>query len=386
MSKKGVSKRITALFAVMTVVFAVFVTGCGNAAETDGDIPKISGLEYESTLPLEYADRFAVYKYKGGYSYIRITDSDDIFVVPEGGETPENLDPGVVVVKQPLDRIYLAATSAMSLFEALDAYDSISFVSTKHWYIESAIAALEEGRFVYAGKYNAPDYELLISRECQLAVESTMILHNPEVREKMQELGIKTIVERSSYEKHPLGRTEWIKFYGVLLGLEDEAEAAFDEQVEKINALDGIENTGKTVAFFYVNSNGNAITYKTGDYVPEMIRIAGGEYIFTDLGLDDESKLSTVNMSMEEFFATAKDADIVIYNCSIVSQLKSLDDFLDLSPVMKGFKAVKEGNVWCTSRSMFQQTDKMGSIIQEISAILSGKTDGGDLEYIYRLK
>lgn len=385
MAETGILKRIILVLSAL-VILAPTLAGCGAKTETGGRAPQISGLEYESTLPLEYADRFAVYKYKGGYSYIRIMDSDDIFVVPEGGETPEGLDPKVVVVRQPLSRIYLAATSAMSLFEALGAYDSISFVSTKHWYIESAIAALDEGRFVYAGKYNAPDYELLISEGCQLAIESTMILHNPEVKEKMLELGIKTIVERSSYEKHPLGRTEWIKFYGVLLGLEDEAEAAFREQTEEVKALEGIENTGKTVAFFYVNSNGNAITYKTGDYVPEMIRIAGGEYIFTDLGLDDESKLSTVNMSMEEFFATAKDADIVIYNCSIVSQLKSLDDFLDLSPVMKDFKAVKEGNVWCTSRSMFQQTDKMGSIIQEISAILSGKTDGSDLDFIYKLQ
>lgn len=385
MAETGILKRIILVLSAL-LILAPVLAGCGEKTETGGSAPQIPGLEYESTMTLKYADRFAVYKYKGGYSYIEITESDSILVVPEGGETPEGLAPDVVVVTQPLSRIYLAATSAMSLFEALGAYDSISFVSTKKWYIESAIAAMDEGRFVYAGKYNAPDYELLISRGCQLAVESTMILHNPEVREKMQELGIKTVVERSSYEKHPLGRTEWIKFYGVLLGREVEAEAAFDEQVEKINALDGIENTGKTVAFFYVNSNGNAITYKTGDYVPEMIRIAGGEYIFTDLGLDDESKLSTVNMSMEEFFATAKDADIVIYNCSIVSQLHSLDDFLDLSPVMKDFKAVKEGNVWCTSRSMFQQTDKMGSIIQEISAILSGGTDGNDLDYIYKLK
>ena len=200
------------------------------------------------------------------------------------------------------------------------------------------------------------------------------------------ELGIKTVVERSSYEDHPLGRTEWVKLYGVLLGKEEEAEAAFRTEVDKIKALEGTESTGKTVAFFYVNSNGNVVTYKTNGYVPSMIRIAGGEYIFTDLGLDEDSKLSTVNMNMEEFYYTAKDADIIIYNCSIVSQLHTLEDFFDQSPVLKDFKAVQEDNVWCTSRSMFQQTDKMGSIIEEMHAIFTGEAEGEDLHYIFKLQ
>jgi iron complex transport system substrate-binding protein len=116
-----------------------------------------------------------------------------------------------------------------------------------------------------------------------------------------------------------------------------------------------------------------------------MIRLAGGEYIFTDLGGND-SKLSTINMNMEEFYYTAKDADVVIYNCSIASQLHTLQDFFDQSPVLENFKAVAENNVWCTSRSMFQQTDKMGTIIMEMNKILTGQTDGSDLEYIFRLQ
>jgi iron complex transport system substrate-binding protein len=52
--------------------------------------------------------------------------------------------------------------------------------------------------------------------------------------------------------------------------------------------------------------------------------------------------------------------------------------------VLEDFKAVREGNVWCTTESMFQQTDKMGTIIQEINAILTGSAE--DLEYIFRLQ
>ena len=384
--KKNLSFRAPALLLALCMALSLLLTGCGGKGNSNGEAPTVGNLKYESTMPLEYADQFAVYRYEGGYSLIDMVDSDRILVVPEGKEIPDGLDDDIVVVQQPLDHIYMAATSAMALFDAIDALDTIAFVGTQHWYIENAIQAMQDGKYIYAGKYNTPDYEMLINQGCQLAIESTMILHNPEVKEKMMELGIKTVVERSSYEDHPLGRTEWVKLYGVLLGKEEEAEAAFRTEVDKIKALEGTESTGKTVAFFYVNSNGNVVTYKTNGYVPSMIRIAGGEYIFTDLGLDEDSKLSTVNMNMEEFYYTAKDADIIIYNCSIVSQLHTLEDFFDQSPVLKDFKAVQEDNVWCTSRSMFQQTDKMGSIIEEMHAIFTGEAEGEDLHYIFKLQ
>ena len=123
------------------------------------------------------------------------------------------------------------------------------------WYIDEAKQALEDGSIVFAGKYSAPDYELILSKNCDLALESTMIYHNPEVKEKLEEFGIPVLVEHSSYESHPLGRTEWVKLYGVLLDKEEEAEAVFEEQAEKLNSIKDSENTGKTVAFFYPSSS-----------------------------------------------------------------------------------------------------------------------------------
>lgn len=374
------------LLPLLALCLLISAGGCAQNAAPEGDAPVIDGLKYESTVPLEYANQFAIYKYEGGYSFIEMVDSDRILVVPEGKEVPENLDPDVVVVQQPLNDIYLVASDCMALFDTIDALDRIAFVGTQHWYIENAEKAMSDGEFLYAGKYSAPDYEMLLHHGCQLAIENTMILHTPEVKEKLIELGIKAIVERSSYENHPLGRTEWVKCFGALLGLEEEANAAFEAEAGKVRALEALESTGKTVAFFYVSSSGNVITYKTGGYVPAMIRIAGGEYIFSDLGVEDDSKLSSVNMNMEEFYYTAKNADVIIYNCSIASQLHTLQDFLDQSPVLENFKAVAEGNVWCTSRSMFQQTDKMGSIILEMNRIFTGETDGQDLEYIFKLQ
>lgn len=379
------SSRLLCMLLVLCLMIPL--AACGTKRTTDGSAPKVGDLVYESTVPLEYANQFAIHRYEGGYSLIEMVGSDRMLVVPEGAAVPEGLAGDIVVVQQPLSHIYLAATSAMALIESIDATDSIAFVGSKHWYTEKAAAALESGTFVYAGKYNIPDYELLIDGGCQLAIESTMILHNPEVKEKMVELGIKTVVERSSYEEHPLGRTEWVKVYGTLLGREDEANAAFEAERDRIRPLESLEPTGKTVAFFFVNTNGNVVTYKSTGYVSEMIRIAGGAYIFPDLGKDDENNLSTVNMNMEEFYNTAKDADVIIYNCSSMgAPLYTLRDYLSLSPVLEDFKAVREGEVWCTAESMFQQTDKMGTIIQEMNAIFTGEAESGELTYFFKLR
>ena len=73
-----------------------------------------------------------------------------------------------------------------------------------------------------------------------------MIYHTPEVKEKLEQFGIPVLVERSSYESHPLGRTEWLKLYAVLLDKEEEADRLFKEQADKLKKIENSENTGKT--------------------------------------------------------------------------------------------------------------------------------------------
>ena len=254
----------TAMSVEHEVAYAIHIRidgANGEEASSDGEAPAIAGLTWESRMELTYAQCFQVDYYEGGYALIDVKDGARYLVVPEGAAAPAALDADIVVLQQPLDDIYLAATSAMVLFDALDALDAIRLSGTEAsgWYIENAVAAMESGEILYAGKYNQPDYELLVREDCDLAIESTMILHSPKVQEMIELLGIPVLIDRSSYETHPLGRTEWIKLYGVLVDREAEAEAFFDEQAKVIDDLAGFENTEKTIAFFYVNSGGSVV-------------------------------------------------------------------------------------------------------------------------------
>ena len=349
---------------------------------------ELAGMKYDHSLELQYADQFAVDYYEGGYALITIAGGERFLLVPEDKEAPEGLDADISVIQKPVQNIYLVATSAMDLFCALDGLDSISLSGTNAdgWYIDKAKKAMEDGDIAFAGKYSAPDYELILSKNCDLAIESTMIYHQPEVQEKLEQFGIPVLVEHSSYESHPLGRTEWIKLYGVLLGKEDQAQKLFQEQVDKLKSVEDSENTGKTVAFFYINSMGAANVRKSNDYVSKMIELAGGEYIFHDPAEDDNA-LSTMNMQMEEFYAKAKDADYIIYNSTIDGELDSIDELLAKSSLLVDFKAVKDGNVWCTGQNLFQETMGLATMIEDIHTMLTSDDPKLDsLTYMKKLK
>jgi iron complex transport system substrate-binding protein len=364
------------------------VSETSEVQEDTGDAQDLwCGLTWDHSMELSYADQFTVDYYEGGYTRITIGAEDVYLLVPEDKAVPEELDAEVTVLQKPLQNLYLVATSAMDFFSSLDAMDAIRLSGTNAdgWYIQKAKEAMEDGSILYAGKYSAPDYELILSQGCSLAIESTMIYHNPEVKEKLEEFGIPVLVERSSYETHPMGRTEWIKLYGALLGKEEQAEAIFEEQLQQVEAVETEESTGKTVAFFYISSNGYANVRKSTDYVAQMITLAGGSYIFEDL--DDDSALSTVNMTMEEFYARAKDADVIIYNSTIDGEINTMNELLAKSALLADFKAVQEGNVWCTGKNLFQETTSLGNMIVDIHTILgSDEPDEETLHYLHRVE
>lgn len=379
-------KSLIILTCIFTVILAccVFLT---RQAKSGYDKDKSDSLRYVSSLSLEYANQFSVDYYEGGYALIDIKESGRFLVVPKDKEVPADMEDDIVAIKQPLNNIYLVATSAMDLFVAIDKVNSIKLSGTNAdgWYIEEAKAAMEKGEMLYAGKYNAPDYELILENNCDLAIESTMIYHSPEVKEQLEQFGIPVMVERSSYESHPLGRLEWIKLYGVLLGKEKQAEEYFTEATKNLEEIISKENTEKTVAFFHITSSGLVNVRKSNDYIANMIKLSGGRYIFDEL--ENDNSLSTMNMEIENFFAKAKDADYIIYNSAIDGEIDNIEQLFDKSELLKEFKAVKNNNVWCTEKSMFQETTSISDFMMDMHKILTeDDVSDEDMNCLYKIQ
>lgn len=371
-------RRLTALLAALLLLA---FTGCAaNPAQSESTSSPAQSdetqadFQVESAYPLEYAKEFTVDECTGGTRLITIQNARYL-VVPENSTVPNGLSEDITVLQKPLENVYLVSTSAMDPILKLDALSAVTLsgTSAENWYLPEAKEAMENGEISYAGKYSAPDYERIVSANCGLAIENTMIYHTPEVKEQLEKFGIPVLVERSSYESDPLARMEWVKLYGILFDKEAEAETFFNEQVQRIRPLLGQDTTGKTAALFSVTSNNLVTVRKSNDYVAKMIGMAGGEYVFSNLS-DNGNNLATINLSLEEFYAGAKDADVLIYNSTIEGKIETTEQLLSKCPMLADFKAVQNGNVWCTTQSLFQESMELPDLILDMNRVFTAES------------
>ena len=371
-------RRLTALLAALLLLA---FTGCAsNTAQPESTSSPAqtdetqADFQVESAYPLEYAKEFTVDECTGGTRLITIQNARYL-IVPENSTVPNGLSEDITVLQKPLKNVYLVSTSAMDPILKLGALSAVTLsgTSAENWYLPEAKEAMENGEISYAGKYSAPDYELIVSANCGLAIENTMIYHTPEVKEQLEKFGIPVLVERSSYESDPLARMEWVKLYGILFDKEAEAETFFNEQVQRIQPLLEQDATGKTAAFFSVTSNNLVTVRKSNDYVAKMMGMAGGEYIFSDLS-DNGNNLATINLSLEEFYAGAKDADVLIYNSTIEGKIETTEQLLSKCPMLADFKAVQNGNVWCTTQSLFQESMELPDLILDMNRVFTAES------------
>ncbi len=361
-------------------------------SESSDDI-KPANLDYVESVEMKYANQLTIDYYSDDednrYAFITIGDKEKRYYLKAlDGEIDykikESLSEEITVIND-VDNTYLVSTSVMDLVVKVDRLCEIGFSGTKasDWYIDEAADAMTAGDILYAGKYSAPDYELLVSKGCNFVIENTMIYHNPEVIEKLEELNIPVMVEKSSYENSPLGRLEWIKLYGVLYDNVDEATSIFDKQVDRINAISYDMQAGDKVAFFSVDSNGMITVRRTNDYIAGMIEMAGGDYVPHDIS-SNENALSTMKITLEDFYIGAVDADVLIYNSTIEGEIENIEELVAKENALSDFKAVKNKNVYCLSEGYFQKSSSVAEFIEELHDILMGDFVSG--ECFYKLK
>ncbi len=350
----------------------------GTEATVEAEVPDddVDGeLIVDHEEELEYAQFFTLTHYKGGYKSFTIIGGQEDYewlIVPEGKSVPEGLADNVVVLQQPIDRIRCDSGTA-AMIAAFGGLDRVATVNTDidGWEIKAVKDRMEAGNISYSGSYKEPDYEMITAEDIQLVIDTNMLDTCPEVKEKYEELEIPYIVIRNSKEVHPLGHTEWAKLYGAVLGLWDEANAYYDEQAEKVAGVSDNEDTGVTVAMVYFSQDGTKVyARRGGDYIAAMVDLAGGEYIMSDFE-PEETGVGTI--TMEDFYSLCMEADYVI-NLNMAAKLYTMDELLEYVPLMKDFKAVKDGNVYMACNRFSQFTYDTGSIIEDLNTILTDST------------
>ena len=378
--------RLLSLVMAMLMLLTLF-TACGEkkpAYENGGIDPKFDGkLEFDHAMELEYAKCFSVDYYKGGYKIAKTVDGTTMLIVPEGMSVPADAPAEAIILQQPVSNLLVSSTPVTSLINAVGALDAISLTTydVDSWYIDEVKDAMNAGKLTYIGEHKEPDYEKITASGTTLAFWSTML--TDEVKAQVEQLGIDIVLDSSADEDHPLARVEWAKLYGAIFNCEDKANEVFGTQKAYIDEIAKLEDTGKSVAIFYITSKGKLYARNADDYMAKMIDLAGGDYALPDVGVGE---VGTINMEMEAFYDKAKDADYIIYVWSLGGKPETMDDFLSRSEVLAEMDAVKNGNVWCTTPDFFQIQDTIGAMINDIHLMFEADASVDALTYLKRLK
>ena len=377
-----VKNRSKAIGMILTAVLVFLCSVVSYAKEGSPLIPS-EILTYEYSMQLDYTEGFAVDYYKDGYVSVEMADGKKLLLIPEDAVVPNGIEADIIVLQMPLSNLLVSNSPAVSLINAGGGVDRISMVTIERdsWYIEEVVDKMDENEIVFVGNYRSPDYEVIAKKNPPLTIIHTSV--TPDNIAKFDELGLPYIVDASSNENYAMARVEWVKLYGALLGLDEEAQKVYDDQVDIVNSLAGA-STGKTVAVFYITSKGPSVR-NGGDYMAEMIDLAGGEYVLSELNPD---KGGVLKMEAEEFYARCKDADYVLYIAGAMGGVpQSTDDLIAMNPLLADFEAVKNGRAWCTTPNFFQVTHSIGNMIENINTMLTTDDAGLEqLEYLYKLK
>lgn len=321
-------------FAIIILVFTIGLCSC---AEQDTATKPL----YENTI---YSQDLKISREKG-YTLVDIANPwkegeilQRYILIDREKKAPKNLPQGTII-KTPIKNIIVYASIHASIIDELGEVDKIIGVCESQYITSQPILkGLKEGKIADLGQASNPNTEKIIDINGEVIIASPFENASHGSVEKL----CIPIIEAADYmENSPLGRTEWIKLYGLLLDKEEKADSIFNATVYNYNQLKSLAENTKTKPTLLAEKKFGNTWYISGadSYMGNMYKDAGVKYIFQDL---PGSK--SVPMSFESVLDKAIDSDLwlIKYNSNINLTYKELKS--EFKPYSQ-FKAYKKRNI-----------------------------------------
>lgn len=197
--------------------FILFLSGCSEKNQTDN---KNSNSDIKEQL-FDYAEFLAV---------LETDDKIQIIIKDPNSNQPihkyflsfENL---------PLKALSVLSTTHIGMISTLDKIEAITSISDINLvHDKMLIKRFESGNITETGGFGLANLEVFLRTNPDAIIYSGFDESNP-ILKKLHAAKLTTIANYEWKETHPLGRAEWIKFFGVLLNEKDKADSVF-KQVE----------------------------------------------------------------------------------------------------------------------------------------------------------
>jgi iron complex transport system substrate-binding protein len=264
-------------------------------------------------------------------------------LVPKGQAVPE-LPKGAILIRTPVERVVVMATTFVGYLDTLDLLESLVGVATPDFINNQQVHQLLD-----AGKIKTVQVGQSINVEGMLLLQPDLILTsssgNPmfDVHPQLARSGLPVALSASYMEQHPLARAEWIKFVAAFYQQDDQAEQIFDgiakRYTQRVAATKDIQP--RPTVFCSAPYAGAWHVAGGRSYTAQAIADAGGQYIW-----GDDTSSGSIPLDFERVFLKAAKADIWI-NPSSYRDLKSL--YASDKRFMR-FQAAKDGQIYNNSK------------------------------------
>lgn len=284
-----------AFYLGVAVVFCACSGKNNKSQETDNMTPSDS----IATIEVKYATGFSVRDSAdirlvdvGKHDHFALVHADDV-VVPEG----------YTKVRVPIKSTICMTALQLSNFTVLDAHDVIKgLTGTKNLFNKDILERVKDGRIVKIGMEGNFDTEMV------LAANPDIIFISPFKRggyEPIKETGITLVPHLGYKELNPLGQAEWIKFVGMFIGKEREANEVFSGIEKRYNDIKILASKSETRPTVFSGEMHSGTWHAVGgkNYLAQIFRDAGAEYIIND------EETAGENLEFEKMYALAAKAD-----------------------------------------------------------------------------
>lgn len=330
-------KRIALIINCIIAVLLFSACGGGSKTASFSEGADIS-LRYADNLSLTQCDGYIVAKLRNPWDTTKLLHT--YILVDRDAELPTELPDGTVV-RTPIDKAVIYSSVHCSLLNNLGAVDHIGGVCDLSYIkLDEIQQRCASGKIADCGNGQAPDFEKLIDLNPDAILLSPF--ENSGGYGRVEKLNI-PIIECADYmETSPLGRAEWMRFYGLLFGVSTQADSLFAEVESNYNALKAMVNKNAAKPRVIVDLKNGSTWYVPGGHstMAKLYKDAGAQYVFAD---DDHS--GSLPLAFETVYDRGQDADIwlIKYNQAIDKTYEQLAQ--DYAP-NKNFKAYVNRSIY----------------------------------------
>ncbi len=337
-SKQPVLKRIVFIL-LLTMLFS-----CKNSAESNS-----SEIGKGEKVEIENAKGFSITKFED-YSILIVNtpwpEAEDPFIYllsEKNADFPETLEYDQKV-EVPVESIVVTSTTHIPALEALNEEQSlVGFPGLNYISSKNTRELINDGQISELGQNENINTEVLIDLSPDVVIGFAINASNKSF-ETIQKTGIPVIYNGDWTEATPLGKAEWIKFFGALFGKEEEARTIFNDIKTEYLSAKQLAKTSSERPTVIAGSMYNDKWYMPygNSWQAQFLKDANADYLYSDSNGD-----GSLSLAFESVLEMAEDAEYWVSS----GQFSSYEQLFNESEHYRRFKAVENKKVFSVSLS-----------------------------------